>query len=81
MQAFITKYHGPTNTRGSRISAKCAAGTIYMSYRHELDIEENHIAAAEILRAKLGWDKDFYGRLVTGCIHTGEYVHVMTMGK
>lgn len=78
MQAILTKYHGPTNTKCSRIIAKCAAGSINMSYRHELNIEENHIAAAEMLRAKLGWNSDFYGVLATGCIYTGEYVHVMT---
>ena len=42
MQAIRTKYFGPTNSRGSCIQAKCEARTIYMPYRHELDIYENH---------------------------------------
>lgn len=28
MQAIETRYHGPTNTRGARVSARCEAGRI-----------------------------------------------------
>lgn len=55
MQAIITKYHGPTNTRGSRISAKCAAGTIYVPFNHSLNPEQNHRHAADMLTKKMGW--------------------------
>lgn len=62
-QAIETKYHGPTNTRGSRISAKADPGTIYVPYDHALDIAENHAAAAHAYAHKYGWDKysDYYG--------------------
>ena len=38
MQAIRTRYIGPTNTRDSRIQAKCEAKTIYVSYDHALTI-------------------------------------------
>ena len=49
-----TAYHGPTNTRGSRISATCKrdSETTYRTfshYQHELNSDANHQAAAESL--------------------------------
>jgi len=44
-----TRYHGPTNTKGSRISVSFVGsrkGSKTYSYRHALNSEENHIAAA-----------------------------------
>ena len=78
MQAITTKYHGPSNVRGSRIIARASAGSVTMGYRHELNLEENHIAAAELLREKMGWVGPGYGALLSGCDHNEDYVHVMT---
>ena len=36
MQAIQTKYIGPTNTKGARIKAFCAAGSITIPYNYEL---------------------------------------------
>lgn len=49
-----TAYHGPTDTRGSRISATCKrdSGRTYRKfcdYRHELDSADNHTACAAAL--------------------------------
>lgn len=55
MQAIETKYHGPTERRGSRISARCEAGRITLERDSALGIEENHRAAAVALLLKLGW--------------------------
>jgi hypothetical protein len=55
-QAIVTKYYGPTNFRGSRIKATAAAASIIMPYRHELNIEDNHAAAAELLAVKMKWE-------------------------
>ena len=51
-----TAYHGPTDTRGSRISATCKRDSDriyrkYVSYQHELNSPENHLAAAKELMA------------------------------
>ena len=63
MQAITTKYHGPSNTRGSRISATSASGIrIYIPYPHELSGEEVHRKAAERLCEKLQWK----GKLACG---------------
>ena len=68
-QAIVTKYHGPTNTRGSRISAKAEAGRISVSYDHALNASENHRAAAQALADKMGWTiAAFYPSLVGGAL-------------
>lgn len=49
---IVTRYHGPTETRGSRIVATAAAGPrrrFTMSYDHSLDPSGNHEAAAWML--------------------------------
>lgn len=58
MQAIVTKYHGPTNYKGSRISARADAGRIVRPYDHDLTPEENHAAAAQALADRLGWTTD-----------------------
>ena len=57
MQTIITKYHGATNTKGSRISAMTMSGAkrVYVSYDHGLRIDENHAAAAHELMRQLDW--------------------------
>lgn len=72
MKAIVTKYHGPTNVRGSRIIAREEDGaSVRRSYDHAYTSTENHRRAAEELANKLGWT----GRLVQGSIKGG-YVHV-----
>lgn len=53
MQTIITKFYGPTNTRGSRIVAKCWNGKKTVSYDHSLNADANHKAAADELIADL----------------------------
>ena len=61
MQTITTRYHGMTNTRGSRISATTSGGIrVYVPYRSELDIEENYWRAVEKLLERLGWHGDHY---------------------
>ena len=58
MKAIETKYHGPGNVKGSRISASdCDGNRIIMSYASENTSEENHRDAALALIHKMGWDK------------------------
>lgn len=60
-QAIITKYHGPTNVRGSRVSAKAWAGRVILSWDHALNSQDNHIAAAKALADKLAWEGKWHG--------------------
>lgn len=63
-QSILTKFIAPTNTRVSRVKAvqsgwesdgvrRCASVTLEWDYA--LNANQNHIAAAEILAAQLGW--------------------------
>lgn len=74
MQAIITRYHGPTNTRGARVSAQATAGRVSIPYHYELSGENVHRAAAQALCDKFGWKGEF----VTGGLPNGDYVHVFT---
>lgn len=77
MQAIITKYLGPTNTKGSRIKATCAAGSITKGYDNALDSDENHRAVAEALCKKLGWvssPNNLYTSLAQGQLPNGDNV-------
>lgn len=77
MQAIITKYLGPTDTRGSRIKATAAAGSVTLSYDCALDSDGNHRAAAEALCVKLGWvstPNNLYTSLCQGQLPNGDNV-------
>lgn len=54
-QAIETKYLGPTNYRGARIKASAQAGSVTISYDHALDVDDNHMRAAQALARKFGW--------------------------
>lgn len=70
MKAIVTKYHGPTNTRGSRISAQDSDGNrISIPYPHELNGDDCHALAAAALCRKMGWPGELIGGGTrTGCV-------------
>jgi len=73
MRAIITKYHGPTNTRGSRITADAGDGVrLTIPYPYELSGEAVHRKAAEALCEKMKWE----GKLVAGGLPKGGYAFV-----
>lgn len=71
-QTIVTKYRGPTNTRGSRFYASCDAGKLSIPYDYSLSATQNHEAAAEALARKLDWQ----GRMVGGSLPDGRMVFV-----
>lgn len=72
MKAIVTKYHGPTNMRGSRITASDEDGNrITISYPYELSGENVHRKAAQALCDKMKWT----GKLTAGSLKNG-YVFV-----
>lgn len=71
MKAILTKYHGPTNTRGSRYSAYDGDNRISLSADDALNSEQNHDAAALALCKKLKWGCSRYTTLVRGGLKTG----------
>lgn len=68
-QAIVTRYHGPTDTRGARVSATAAGGRLVLPYDYAGEAYDNHAAAALALAAKLKWD----GSWVGGALPTGDY--------
>ena len=73
MKAIQTKYHGPTNTRGARISASDLDGNrTSISYPHEFIGERTHWEAAHALCLKMGWSGTLHG----GALGAGSYVFV-----
>lgn len=80
MQAIVTTYAGPTDTRGSRIIAKADAGRIVVSYDHALSLQDNHRAAAEeYARRKWGYVAERHP-LVTGALpKSAAYCHVFAV--
>ena len=73
MQTITTKYHGPGNVRGARISAKTTSGIkISLSWDYALDADENHQRAARALALKLKWR----GQWVSGTLSDGSTVWV-----
>ena len=71
MQAITTKFLGPTNTKGQRVKATCAARSIIVSWDYGLNPDENHDAAAQELVRVMGWDKACYGHIVGGGLPDG----------
>lgn len=75
MQTILTKFLGPTNTKGSRIKATCWLTSATMPWDHSASVEENHMAAIEALVCKLN-----NGRIIEGnsqlwqVVATGESV-------
>lgn len=76
MQAIETKYMGPTNFKGSRVKAVCAAGSLTIEWDDTLNSDENHLEAARKLAEKLRWlDGGF--SLRSGTLKNGHGVHVL----
>lgn len=77
-QAIVTKYFGPTNTRGSRIKATAQAGSVVVPWDHSLGIDENHDRAANALLKKLGWHETIRtASLCGGQLPDGTYAFVI----
>lgn len=76
-QAIQVKYLCPTNTKGIRFKASCAAGTITVNRAHELNPGQDAERAAKALLKQLGWgkhSKTMHG----GVLPNGDYVFVLT---
>lgn len=67
LQAIVTKYLGPTNTRGTRIKATCQARSVTYAWDHKLNVENNHRFAAMQFVALMGWSGEYtFGWLPDG---------------
>ena len=73
-QAIVTKYLGPTNTKGGRVKAQAEAGSITLHWDPALNPNANHWLAMKALAEKLGWHGEWQG----GFLPDGSYVFVHT---
>lgn len=72
-QAIVTKYLGPTDTRGSRIQVKSWLGTTTLSYNCGMESYENHYEAIlDHMNKKCGGEIKWK---IVGCI---EQLHEAT---
>lgn len=74
MQAIITKYLGPTNSRGSRIKATCERGSVTISYMHDVGREHAHAMAAWALVEKFAKEDAHDGHPAGISPWSGQYV-------
>lgn len=73
MKAIVTKFHGPGNTRGSRVSASDSDGNrVYISLDPTWSHDKSHQMAAIALCQKMGW----LGTLYQGFLKSGQEVFV-----
>jgi hypothetical protein len=62
MKAITTKYHGPSNIKGSRYSASdCDGNRVILSANDALDSDANHMAAVKALCVKMKWQGELLG--------------------
>lgn len=54
-QAITVKYLSPTNTKGARIKAICAGGSLTVPFDYSLNTEERHKQVAIALMEKMNW--------------------------
>ena len=69
MQAIQTKFLSPTNTKGARIKAFCAAGSLIHDFEYGDDCQDR-IAALKLIQ-KLAWDVQIIG---SGQVKSGDWV-------
>jgi hypothetical protein len=74
MMAIQTKFHGPTETKGSRYSAQIDRTRVIISADSALDAKENHVRAAETLIARKDLDLRIVG---TGLLPDFSYAHIV----
>ena len=72
-EAIVTKYHGATDSRGSRVEANGGGLRVSIPYPHELSGVTIHEAAALALMEKAGWT----GKLIAGYMPDGGYVFIV----
>ncbi len=76
-QAIVTRFLGPTNTKGARLSARCDAKRIVVPWPYELGASAAHAHAAHELADALGWRGVWVGGSLPSK-HDDAYVFVNT---
>jgi hypothetical protein len=81
-RVVITKYIGPTNFHGSRISARAYGKRIIVTWDDALDVRDNHERAARELAKRQGWLDGAASLVVGGCSPDDSgYTFIFCFGK
>lgn len=72
MKAIVTKFHGPTNSRGSRMGAVSEGNRVMITLDPVWTRDIAHQEAAKALCIKMGWS----GVLVQGSLKSNSEVFV-----
>lgn len=76
--AILTRYLGPTDTRGSRVKAMAGGlSSVTVAWDHALNADDNHAAAAATLAEKL-WGGNC--QLTGGCCKDGGFAFTVRIG-
>lgn len=74
-QAITVKFRPATITKGSRLTAACAAGKVTVARNWACSVSEEYALAARALIEKLGWDGEWVG----GSTAANTYVFVQVI--
>lgn len=74
---IVTKYLGPTNTRGSRVVVRARNWSLTLPWDYELDADANHGNAADLLAQRFGWEERGYTAHRARGPEEGTFVHVI----
>lgn len=78
MKAILVKYHGPSNTRGSRFTAKAEGNpSLTLPYNYALGADETAKAAAVALVKRMKWNCGVVG----GTLPSGDRCFVLIPRK
>ncbi len=66
MQAIVTKYLPPTNTRGARIKATAEAGSVTIPFPYDINGQAAHQVAAQALADRFDWGRKYLGGSLPG---------------
>ena len=78
MKAIEVKYHGPTNTRGSRWTAKAEGmKSVTLPYDYAISDEENAKQTAEQFLENTGWGRSGIRITGSGSLSLGRYVFTL----
>jgi hypothetical protein len=88
MQSIQTKFLSATESKGSRIKAKCARGSVTIPFPHELSGDDIHRAAVLALVTRfldedeskgIHRETNFWNRsFVSGSLPNGSMAHIFT---
>lgn len=77
IQAIVTSFLNPTETKGARVKARSESGSMIIPWDHELSLHQNHEAACLALLQRKGWTGDYVGAILP--FGKGEFVWVKTI--